>query len=272
MIVGFYRAAIGGLPITEPGFGRKHQVMLAAADLFMKWAVPTQIQTKLGPISIDPLHDPERALAYYFDNYVRHNRLSPLGLLISSMAPVGSFVDVGANLGSYSYLARLHGLKSYAVEPEPRFAAFLARNAAVFGPVAQVALSSEPGELPLFYVPGNTGAQSLLASTDAVRSPNTVKVTTFSDLAASGAFGDPGEIRLVKVDVEGFEAEVVAGMTDFLQSCRPSIWCEVRGSGAKRAANSWREVTRMMEVAGYSCRTQFDPDGIVFDLLFEPSR
>ena len=34
MIVGFYRASIGGLPITEPGFGRKHQMMLAAADLF----------------------------------------------------------------------------------------------------------------------------------------------------------------------------------------------------------------------------------------------
>ena len=42
------------------------------------------------------------------------------------------------------------------------------------------------------------------------------------------------DVDLVKIDVEGFELEVMTGLKAFLQKCRPVVWVEVGAADADR--------------------------------------
>jgi len=198
-------------------------------------------------------HEPQRFLAYCYYNLRRYYARSPLGTYIRQFRRGSTFVDVGANLGFYSLLAREAGLEAICFEPEPQFADYLQRNSAVFGQVFPVALSDRGGSLPLYYSRGNSGATSLVPKKWSTRSAATVPVRTFSSLALDGELGDPTKIALVKIDVEGAEAATVQGMMEFLSAGhRPDIWCEVRGNSASRAQGSFALVRSCLQEFGYS--------------------
>lgn len=276
----FTRAIPVGIPV---GGGRRRDYLMKAVDPLLRRTVrDVTINTPVGGLRIDGTNSGERLLAYAFHNVWRYYARSPLGEYIARRADAGTFVDVGANLGMYTLLARHAGMSTVAVEPEPQHAGFMQRNAAVFGTVLPVAFSDQAGDLPLYYHHANPGATSLLPLSSYERGAKSVPVRTFSEAAAAGDLGDPAAITLVKVDVEGFEAEVVAGMSEYLASGhRPHIWCEVRGDRAGRAPGSHRRVMELLMAGGY--RT-FDPqsdflpiadsahvaDRKVFDLLFLP--
>jgi FkbM family methyltransferase len=223
----------------------------------------------------------ERALSYFYHNTLRYYVRSELGAYIARIARRGdTFVDIGANLGFYSLIARLNDMRAIAVEPEPAHADFLKRNEQIFGRVLEVALSDQPGALPLYYDARHPGATSLVAAEGFVRGDKSVAVQTFSDVAARGEFGPSNRIRLIKVDVEGHEAATVRGLEAFLQvGHRPDIWCEVRGGASKRAPNTYVEVCQLLAKYGYDAATD---DGTplpaaphsmvankhIFDLLF----
>lgn len=274
---------ISATPLQSSIHGRKHDLLVGAADLVLRPFVGSTVATSLGELSVDSGHKPERFLAYFLPAALRHYRQSPLGRYIAGVSPPGSFVDVGANLGMYSLVAREARLQTYLVEPEPRHAKFLARNEELFGHVIVAALSDQPGALPLYYDPNNPGATSLMAGSHSVRQAGTVPVMTFSDLVADGALGDAGRIRLVKVDVEGFEEKTIGGMTAFLeQGHRPDIWCEVRGDLSTRNGGSYRAVRSLLAPFGYTALDGMSetprildeaelPRRGVFDLLFVPA-
>ncbi len=152
----------------------------------------------------------------------------------------------------YSLVAKSLGMASILVEPEPRHGSFLARNESIFGTVLQLALSDQAGELPLYYESGNPGATSLFPSSGFTKGSRTIEVRTFAELVESRSLPDSGSVRLIKIDVEGLEAQVIAGMVPVLTGeCRPDIWCEVRGDRSGRNGGSFREVCRLLEGKGY---------------------
>lgn len=268
-------------PIDFPVDGKRRQRAFALFDPIGRFLPARNIRTKLGPISIDWSNPVERALSYFYHNTLRYYSKSQLGQYIARMPRRhDTFVDVGANLGFYSLIARLHGLNVVAVEPEPAHAAFLKRNEHIFGRVCAVAMSDQPGSLPLYYDRRYPGATSLVPAAGFEKGDDTVAVTTFSDVAATGGFGKCDHIRLIKIDVEGHEVQTVAGLQAFLESgFRPDIWCEVRGRGSQRAANTYLDVAKFLERYGYTANTaEGEPvvprsgDALgntnVFDLLF----
>jgi FkbM family methyltransferase len=224
-------------------------------------------------------------LSYLFYNVLRYYEKSELGRYIARVAKRDAvFVDVGANLGIYSLVARRHGFSTVVVEPEPRHHAFLRRNEEIFGRVLPIALSDRAGALPLYFEPTNPAATSLFPCAEYVRGAGVVPVHTFSEVAARGELGDLSKVSLVKIDVEGLEGEVVAGMKDALRGgWRPDIWCEVRGDRSGRNGGSYRTVRDALSVYGYVAREIKDgrevelnegalADRAVFDLLFTPGR
>jgi FkbM family methyltransferase len=241
------------------------------------------ISTEFGSITLNWNHPPQRLLSYFFDNVVRHYEQTELGRYIREHGRPGyTFIDVGANLGIYSLLAKRAGMKSILFEPEPSHSAFLQANTKVFGAVFAIALSDAIGDLPLYYEAGNPGATSLFASANCIKSPGTVPVRTFSDVAAEGGLGDLSKIALIKIDVEGFEAFTVAGMRDFLASGqRPHIWCEVRGDKSGRNGGSYRQVREVLAEYNYKAHKIKNGQDVpliekklaesqVLDLLFTP--
>lgn len=268
MLVDLVRAGMAALPVSVGVAGRNRDLVFGAIDRF-GLRIPREIKTSLGTVRVDPSHGPERLLAYCFENVFRNYCESPLGHLITQQPRGSVFLDVGANLGMYSFLARSHGLLAVPVEPDPRHAAFLQRN---FERVVTSALSDSPGELPLYYEARNPGATSLFPL-DSYARGEVVPVETFAAVAERGDFGDLAAVSLIKIDVEGLEAEVVRGMTPFLTEHKPQIWCEVRGEASGRATGSYRRVVEQLTALGYRV---FDPEPVgpmegrgVFDLHFQ---
>ena len=272
------------LPLDLAIAGRKRNAIFKVLDPLLRGTTQDAfISTQWGQLGLDNSHPPERFLAYLFDNILRYYEKSELGRYIVRMAePGATFIDIGANLGLYALVARRAGFDTIVVEPEPRHSAFLERNAHVFGQVLPMAFSDCAGALPLYYEADNPGATSLFPSPSYIRGEGTVPVRTFSEVAAGGDIGDLSKIRLVKIDVEGFETQVVAGMGDALRSgWRPHIWCEVRGDGSGRNGGSYRKVREDLAGFGYVAHELKDGCDValneidlarrsVFDLLFTP--
>jgi FkbM family methyltransferase len=164
----------------------------------------------------------------------------------------GVFVDVGANHGYFTVLAAaLVGSagRVVAFEPNPividqlrthvRLNDFTARVTTV-----QAALADAPhDDAPLFVStePGNSGLSSLVAAPSYVKngwlSPDRtvpVRVDTFDRWFQSSGLR---RVDLVKIDVEGAEDRVVAGMAATLASGRiGAIICETVWGGPAHAA------------------------------------
>lgn len=148
--------------------------------------------------------------------------------------PGWTMLDVGANIGYFSLLGAAlgaPGARAVAFEPNPDLADMLARsvqlNPALDIRLEQLAVGARPGVLPLHLTSDhrNTGLSSLrpdLPDTDGGTIP--VTVTTIDDYcAAEGLAPD-----LVKIDVEGFELQVLRGADKTLSNAPPgAVICEV---------------------------------------------
>ncbi len=137
---------------------------------------------------------------------------------------VDVFVDVGANLGLYSCLARWQGRKVVAFEPLFENLLGLYANLSANGwtdiEVLPVALSDKAGLVELFG--GGTGASLVRCwSGGSARYRRTVPTTTM-DLIVGHRF--PGQKMFLKVDVEGAELCVLRGATAVLSRTPAPTW------------------------------------------------
>lgn len=133
--------------------------------------------------------------------------------------------DVGANIGWYSLvLARTAppGVDIVAFEPDPDNHALLRANLARNGAAAVTAIAAaagpEPSRMQLFrYARGNAGRHSLLP----IHGGEAVAVDTvrLDDVWTARGFGER-TLRLIKIDVEGYELEALRGAPQLLARCQ----------------------------------------------------
>lgn len=133
-------------------------------------------------------------------------------------------IDIGANIGLYTCLAVARGKRAVAVEPLQNnlrlLYANLIANDFLDVEVFPLGLSGKGGIKRLFgsrtgasFLPGWAGASE--------RYYEVVPVTTL-DAITSARFG--GQALFVKMDVEGFEAEVLEGAEETLGSTPKPTW------------------------------------------------
>jgi FkbM family methyltransferase len=242
-----------GLPIEIGITGRKRKVALGILDR----VIPLKGLVKCpDQIVLDSANPSQRLLFYCFYNVLRHYRRSPLfRYMQSKLGDNDIFLDIGANLGMYSYLAKKLGCQVYLFEPEPHHAAYLKRNCHIFDQVFDIALSNKEGEFDLYVSSDqNPGGSSLVMSNRGWEEScysHSVKVKTqrLDDIIA-----DPetiGRIKLAKIDVEGAEEAVVEGMESLLKKKRIDIWCEVRGEKSDRNPCSYLSVAHSLKALDY---------------------
>jgi len=166
--------------------------------------------------------------------------------------PGDACLDIGANIGLVTLLlARLAGSAGWvhAVEPNPANLDLLRHSLARL-PVANVtlhavALGADAGTCTLAVPAGNRGAASLVPGRIAapVASVN-VPVLALDEL--------PGiherKLRLMKLDVEGFEAQVLAGADRLLRTQPPQAILFEHNDGTPPAASP---IVARLRAAGY---------------------
>ena len=238
-----------------------------------------------GPdrITLDGANKNEALLYYFFYNVLRYHRRTPLfRYLRTRLSHADVFLDIGANLGIYGYLAKKEtGCETCLFEPEPAHLAFLRRNGHVFDRVSGVALSDRSGEQDLFVGDERhlTGSSLVMSDRgwDACDYSHAVRVECrrLDEIMGDAEWID--RIRLAKIDVEGAEEAVVRGMEGLLARNRFDIWCEVRGEQSDRNPGSYARVCGYLEARGYRpytydgyCLREFTQQDVrrVFDLLF----
>jgi FkbM family methyltransferase len=175
--------------------------------------------------------------------------------LIRSLRPGDHVWDVGANIGYLSLLAARivgPGGRVIAVEPDPDCAAAIRNNAALNDldtvDVVEAAAADRSGIAELVVVRDRLWTR-LASVGDHHEGEARVEVRTLAldDL-------DRPPPALVKIDVEGAELDVIAGMTRLLRDARPIVVCEMHGRNAEFCA--------AMEAAGYRVTNLDGPDAV----------
>ncbi len=137
--------------------------------------------------------------------------------IMEALTNGGVFVDVGANIGVFTLAAStLRDVVVYAFEPSPRELSRLyrnlARNKTTNVVVFPFALGHESARMELALGgDDNPGHNSLVSSSRKEKSTNTAvcHCEPFDGLLQADTLE---RIRVVKIDVEGFEMEVLRGM------------------------------------------------------------
>lgn len=204
--------------------------------------------------------------AHYFDP--RHREASDATILAHEIAQLSEgdvFIDVGANIGYYSILAaRRVGTAGVvlAFEPSQREFARLVQNLALNAcgnvvPVS-VALGVVPAIAELHIAPTHTGLNTLHVSSTAAHAfgnatTERVLVPRFDDFVAP-LFAARG-VRLMKIDVEGAEMDVLLGMQESLRrQLFERIVVEITPRFLERFGHSKEALYALLENCGYTPR------------------
>lgn len=194
-------------------------------------------------------------------------------------------VDVGANKGVYSHFLAKYSKQVYAFEPNPKMFGILCRCASSNVTASPCALSNRNGEA-LLRLPKRKGGYSNQlgslnpAAWDGAFATVTVETRTLDSLGLS-------DVGFIKIDVEGFELQVLEGAARTIARDRPTLLVEIE---ERHTGQPIEQSLDIVEALGYRCmimqrgrladRSRFDPDrqhrnaggrdDYVFNFIFLP--
>lgn len=233
---------------------------------------------------IRPLvHSLLRRFDMRLDRLSRHPTHTMLGL---ASLPIRTVIDVGANEGQFARqaLSVFPAARVISFEPLPPSAERLrefAKGTQGRLTVHQVALGSSKAELPMYHHSQHSPSSSLLQTTNDCENyfPQTraqslieVQVRRLDDVISES--GEPLEHPvLIKVDVQGYEAEVLAGSEQTLMKSQACI-IEINLEQLYVGAPDFESIARQLNKVGLQYRGALEqfcaPDGhvIFMDAVF----
>lgn len=190
-----------------------------------------------------------------FRGYYRHRsnkymrKIDPeMGLLKFIVDPQRICLDVGANLGLFTYFLSRYSPHVYAFEPNPIPLRILHHVADKNVTVLQMALSDKTGEAELVVPKGRKGWSSNGASIEydeneghVVRVPG----SRIDDL-------DYRDIGFIKIDVEGHEKSVLEGAQETLARDRPNLFVENEFTHAGEGVTDVFDMMKALDYDGFA--------------------
>ncbi|MDK9708683.1 MAG: FkbM family methyltransferase [Desulforhopalus sp.] len=170
------------------------------------------------------------------------------------LQPEDVVIDIGANIGEVSkFVCETYRAKAIGIEPDQKEFQCLLRNTSHERYLAlNLALWAESGEKEIFFK-NNTSDTSLIEPRDFERK-STISVFSLDDVMARddvSNFVDGAVIKLIKLEAEGAEPEILRGAVKTLARTRfISVDC-----GPERGINEETtvvEVIRLLHTKGYS--------------------
>tara|TARA_B100001750_G_C15496852_1_gene594756 strand:- start:1169 stop:1921 length:753 start_codon:yes stop_codon:yes gene_type:complete len=161
-------------------------------------------------------------------------------------------IDIGANKGVFSYLLSKLSSRVHAFEPNPKMYDILKRMGRNNILTYRVALSSKTGFASLL-VPmdektktfSNEGATLSKVNVSGANKSVDVEIKTLDSYSFDN-------IGFIKIDVEGYEMEVLKGAVETLKKNKPILLVELEESHTKRPI-----MNLIKEIEGYGYRAAF---------------
>ncbi|MCX7651721.1 MAG: FkbM family methyltransferase [Bacteroidia bacterium] len=176
------------------------------------------------------------------------------------LQPGDTFIDIGAHHGLYTLIAGMKVRPSGKVisfEPSPRERKRLARHVRLnrLQSVVQIegyALSKDIGETEFFVARDyDSGMNSLAATEYNTRNGKRVKVSKIT-LDRYITHRNISEIKLIKMDAEGAELDILRGSTYVLEHIRPVWLIEVEEERTAPWGYSAHDIIDFMDKTGYT--------------------
>lgn len=264
---------------------------------FLK-SIPLTINNQGGTYSLHLLLDISKYSQEIIWNHLKNNSIyegETLRFISEILKPGDCFVDVGAHIGYFSLFAsRFVGASGQviAVEPEISNTAHLMIHISINGieniVLINKAAGAEDTEAELFVNSDNDGGHALWnpglhpynERTRAKGIVRKVKLTTLDDILERHEIQS---VKVVKIDTEGAELEVLKGASKYLSENRMhNIICEINRFGLNKMGTSEKELRDHMYDLGYEAflmqghdpgtvkldRDQYVQSSYVFNLLF----
>jgi FkbM family methyltransferase len=178
--------------------------------------------------------------------------------ILGSLLHAGdTFVDIGANHGSYALIAsRVIGSGGLVIafEPQARLAGLLSQSLAANGAsrfaVHAAACTEKEGSVEFFLPEGLSGSAGLFAGfSGRGKHQRTVVRTTTLDLSLANET-ITGNL-FFKIDVEGSEFQAILGARNTILRYRPPILFEINPGSAEAAGHSVSELLDLLSQLGY---------------------
>lgn len=225
--------------------------MLAALSRVIRWQIAVRILPE-ADFSLPYVNDRrlliKRGMVGATGNfYCGLHELDEMGFVLHCVKEGDVFVDVGANVGSFTILAADLGAKVIAVEPIPQTYENLVGNIRLNKMEAQVkahcvGVSNKRGVLR-FTTNQDTINHVLAEGEDGPAQE--VEVVTLDALL------DGAAPTVIKIDVEGHELPVLLGGSNALNSnCLCAVIIETNGSGTRYGVDD-SELYHYMDTSGF---------------------
>ena len=226
--------------------------------------LPKQVEIHGATVVLNPT-DPVVSGALHFGVYEK----AETRFFQSACRDGMTFLDVGANLGYYTALAaRAVGPNGrvLAVEPDPDSFGYLeqtiAANAVGNVEAFPVAASDAPAILPLYISTDNRGDNRLYAS-DGERPQVEVKARPLDALLRENKIDT---VDLIKIDVQGYEPKVIAGLRETITaSPNLTLLTEFWPQGIDEAGEDANEFLQTLRELGLTLH-ELQPDGSLAEL------
>lgn len=201
------------------------------------------------------LHDWAERMTYFLGRYYE---LPQQILLESVLEPGDRMVDVGGNIGMITLIAAKMVGPSGMVqtfEPNPmclaRLRGVLEMNRIDWVTVYPFGLSDRRGDLELTIVHGHSGVGTFAPTPTEHESAVTSRLTLEVRRGDDVLLELPKPIKLIKIDVEGFETKALSGMQRTLARDWPHVVLETIDKQLKQAGSSAGELFQLMQGSGY---------------------
>lgn len=226
--------------------------------------LPKQVEIHGATVVLNPT-DPVVSGALHFGVYEK----AETRFFQSACRDGMTFLDVGANLGYYTALAaRAVGPNGrvLAVEPDPDSFGYLeqtiAANAVGNVEAFPVAASDTPAMLPLYISTDNRGDNRLYAS-DEERPQVEVEARPLDALLRENKIET---VDLIKIDVQGYEPKVIAGLREtIIASPNLTLLTEFWPQGMTEAGGDANEFLQTLRELGLTLH-ELKPDGSLAEL------
>ncbi len=152
------------------------------------------------------------------------HELSVLGDIVQAD---GTAIDVGANQGFFAYAFSQVVDRVEAFEPNPDYARFARRMLGARARVHEIALSNRVGSAEFVIPVSDDGTVLHLGGNLKVNAGGSGKSKSYSVKVATLDSYDFKDVRVIKVDVEGSEMQVLEGARKTILRDRPSLIVEL---------------------------------------------